>query len=71
MIDMKARELLRILKDAGCTQVSQVGSHLKIRCGKCTTIVPMHDGEDIKLGTLKSIERHCERCLGKKWLTGR
>ena len=64
---MKARELLKILSDAGCTQASQKGSHLKIRCGKCSTVVPMHNG-DIPKGTLRSIERHLEECLGKDWL---
>lgn len=64
---MKARELRKILKAHGCIEVRQKGSHLFIRCAKCTTIVPVHVG-DIKSGTLRAIERELEECLGKGWL---
>ena len=68
---MRARELLRILKDRGCVVVSRESSHIKVRCGECVTTVPDHKGEDIKKGTLHAIQRQLERCLGKGWLTGR
>jgi predicted RNA binding protein YcfA (HicA-like mRNA interferase family) len=65
---MKARELRRILKLQGCVEVRQRGSHLRIECGSCTTTVPIHSGEDLGPGLLRSIERDLEPCLGKGWL---
>ncbi len=64
---MTARELLKILRKAGCVEVRQKGSHLVIRCGKCQTTVPVHKGEGIKKGTLAAIGRNLEPCLGKDW----
>ncbi len=66
---MKSRELLRLLRRQGCVEVRQKGSHLLVRCGKCISIVPVHQGEDLKRGTLKAIEKQLEPCLGKGWLT--
>ena len=65
---MRARELLRLLKRLGCTEVRQKGSHVLVRCGVCAAVVPVHAGEDIKTGTLRAIERQLEPCLGKGWL---
>ena len=65
---VRARELLRRLKDLGCVEVRQKGSHVIVRCGDCTSVVAVHAGEDIKAGTLRAIERQLERCLGKGWL---
>jgi predicted RNA binding protein YcfA (HicA-like mRNA interferase family) len=65
---MTARELRKILKGFSCVEVRQTGSHLVIRCGECQTVVPVHKGKDIKLGTLKGIEKDLECCLGKGWL---
>jgi predicted RNA binding protein YcfA (HicA-like mRNA interferase family) len=65
---MTARELRRILRDLGCIEVRQKGSHLLVRCGDCTTVVPVHAGETIGPGLLRAIERQLEPCLGKGWL---
>ena len=65
---MKARELRRILKSRGCAEVRQRGSHLRIECGSCATTVPVHSGEDLGLGLLRSIERNLEPCPGRGWL---
>ena len=65
---MTARELLRLLKRLGCTVTPGKGSHMKVQCGTCKTSIPAHAGEDIKLGTLRAIEKHLEPCLGKGWL---
>jgi predicted RNA binding protein YcfA (HicA-like mRNA interferase family) len=51
----------------GCLEVRQSGSHVILRCGTCQTVVPKHGG-DIRPGTLRSIERDVEPCLGKGWL---
>jgi hypothetical protein len=39
-----------------------------VRIGQYQTVVPVHQGEDIKKGTLRSIERDLEPVLGKGWL---
>jgi predicted RNA binding protein YcfA (HicA-like mRNA interferase family) len=65
-IDMTASELMRILKRRGCVVKPGKGSHMKVVCGKCGTVVPMHRG-DIPPGTLRSIVRLLEPCLGKDW----
>jgi predicted RNA binding protein YcfA (HicA-like mRNA interferase family) len=62
-----ARDLLRLLRRLGCVEVRQRGSHVLVRCGECTAVVPVHAGEDIKTGTLRAIERQLEPCLGKGW----
>ena len=63
---MTAKDLRRILRSFGCVEVRQRGSHLRIECGRCTTTVPVHAGEDI--GLLRRIERDLEPCLEKGWL---
>jgi predicted RNA binding protein YcfA (HicA-like mRNA interferase family) len=65
---MKANELRRILKRKGCVEVRQVGSHLRVQCGKCFSTIPVHAGEDLGKGLLRAIERDLEPCLGKNWL---
>lgn len=57
-----------MLKDLGCVEVRQKGSHIIVRCGACTSVVPAHAGEDLKVGTLRAIERQLEPCLGKGWM---
>jgi predicted RNA binding protein YcfA (HicA-like mRNA interferase family) len=65
---MTARELRRILRSKGCVEVRQQGSHLRVRCGTCTTTIPVHKGEDIGTGLLHKIERDLAPCLGEGWL---
>lgn len=65
---MTARELRKILKAHGCVELRQKGSHLFVQCGKCTTVVVVKKGEDLRTGTLRAIERQLEPCLGKGWL---
>jgi len=64
---LRAGDLRRILRRAGCVEVRQSGSHLVVRCGTCQTVVPVHGG-DLPAGTLRSIERDLEVCLGERWL---
>jgi len=44
---MSSRELRRILRRKGCTELRQRGSHLVVQCGHCQTVVPVHTGEDL------------------------
>lgn len=68
---MTARELRSLLKQFGCVEVRQKGSHLRVECGTCVTTIPVHKGEDIRPGTLRQIEpRPCavsRKELAKKW----
>jgi len=66
---MTGREVLRTIERDGCVRVRQRGSHVIVRCpGGCQTVVPLHAGEDIPIGTLRAIERALEPCLGEGWL---
>ncbi len=65
---MRARDLLRRLRALGCTVVAGKGSHVKVRCGACLSVIPVHQGEELKKGTLRAIERQLEPCLGEGWL---
>lgn len=63
-----ARELRRLLKTLSCIDVRRKGSHIRIRCGACTTTIPAHPVKILGKGLLASIERDLEPCLGKGWL---
>lgn len=53
-LETNSRKLLRVLKEAGFEEVSKRGSHLKLRKGDLTVILP-HPKKDLPLGTVKSI----------------
>jgi len=66
---MTGREVRKLLKKHGCEELHWNGSHLNVRCGTCHTAIPIHGGEDIGYGLLKSIERDLAPCIGiKRWL---
>lgn len=66
---MTGREVLRRVEGLGCTVVRQCGSHVMVRCpGGCQTVIPIHRGQDVPIGTLRSIERALAPCLGEGWL---
>lgn len=65
---MKGKEVLRIIKARGGEVVRQSGSHVRVKAGKCSTTVPVHAGEDLGPGLLRSIEKDLEPCFGPKWL---
>ncbi len=52
-------EILKQLKANGFIEVSQTGSHLKLFNKKTrrSTIVPIHKGKEIPIGTIKAIEK--------------
>ena len=53
---LSGRDVVRALKKLGFVEVSQRGSHKKLRhADGRTVIVPMHD--EVALGTLRSIMR--------------
>ncbi len=58
---LKARDIIKVLKKLGFSEVRQKGSH---RCFKHPdgrfTLVPIHGGEDISRGLLRQILREIE-----------
>ena len=67
-LQVTGKDLLRRLRDLGCEEVRQVGSDVRMHCGKCVTTVPVHAGQDLPPVTLRAIERDLEPCLGRRWL---
>ncbi len=66
---MTGKDLLRrLVREFGCQEVRQKGSHVRVRCGDCFTTIPVHAGEGLRAGLLASIRRDLEPCLGKGWL---
>lgn len=67
---MKARALRKILKTLGCIEVRQKGSHIRVECpcSQHKTTILDYQGEDLKIGTLKQIEKDLADCLGANWL---
>lgn len=53
-LETNSRKLLKLLKAAGFEEVSKRGSHLKLRRGNQTVILP-HPKKDLPLGTVRSI----------------
>ncbi len=65
---MKARKILQVLRERGCIEVRQKGSHIRVKCKHCFSTIPCHGSDDLKVGTLKQIQKDLEPCLGKEWL---
>ncbi len=66
------KDLVREIKRATGAGVAYVqrqarGSHVRISVGSCRTSVPVHAGQDLPPGTLRSIVRDLEPCLGEGW----
>ncbi|ATQ56192.1 type II toxin-antitoxin system HicA family toxin [Paracoccus yeei] len=55
-LETNSRKLLKRLKDEGFEEVSKTGSHLKLRKGDRTVILP-HPKKDLPLGTVRGIYR--------------
>lgn len=56
-LETNSRKLVGVLQDAGLEGVSKKGSHLKLRKGGRTVILP-HPKKDLPIGTVRSI---CQR----------
>lgn len=53
-LETNSRKLLKLLKAASYEEISKKGSHLKLRKGDRTVILP-HPKKDLPLGTVRSI----------------
>ena len=63
----RARDIIKKLKQAGFKEISQRGSHLKLKKGKLVVIVPIHGGKDLGIGLIKAIEKQSNvKLLGEK-----
>lgn len=54
---VSGKKIIKILKKAGWTVVSQTGSHVKLRRGSNITHVPVHGNKDLGKGLVKEIEK--------------
>jgi predicted RNA binding protein YcfA (HicA-like mRNA interferase family) len=54
---MKAADIIKKLKKQGWEQARQKGSHVQMKKDGVTCPVPVHGSKDVRIGTLKSIER--------------
>ncbi len=54
---MNAKEILKILKQNGFYKLRQKGSHIRLTDGFKFATVPSHGKKDIKIGTIKNIEK--------------
>lgn len=52
--ERNSRKLVQVLRSNGFEEVSQRGSHLKLRKGDTIVIVP-HPKKDLPLGTVRAI----------------
>ena len=59
-LETNSRKLLALLKAEGFEEVSSRGSHVKLRKGDRTVILP-HPKKDLPLGTVRSI--YCQAGL--------
>lgn len=53
-LETNSGKLLKVLKSAGFEEISKKGSHLKLRKGERTVILP-HPKKDLPLGTVRNI----------------
>ncbi|MBL4929338.1 type II toxin-antitoxin system HicA family toxin [Fuscibacter oryzae] len=53
-LEANSKKLLKILKDAGFEEISKRGSHLKLRKGNTTLVMP-HPKKDLPLGLVRAI----------------
>lgn len=66
---MTGREILRRIEKLGRERLRRRGSHVIVRCpGGCQTVIPIHRGQELPIGTSRRIERALTPCLGEGWL---
>ena len=53
-LETNSKKLLKVLLEAGFVEISKKGSHLKLRKGDKTVILP-HPKKDLPLGTVRNI----------------
>lgn len=54
---LSGRDLIRLLRQHGYEVVSQAGSHVKLRRGETTIIVPVHGTRSLARATMLGILR--------------
>ncbi len=57
-----------MIREKGGDILRQKGSHVRVQAGECFATDPDHGSRALPRGTLRSIERQLEPCLGKGWL---
>ncbi|HPB76117.1 MAG TPA: type II toxin-antitoxin system HicA family toxin [Chromatiaceae bacterium] len=54
---MNGKRVIAILQEAGCVILRQEGSHCQLGKDGLRTTVPVHGKQDLKPGTMSSIQR--------------
>ncbi|MDP2769444.1 MAG: hypothetical protein A2461_04945 [Burkholderiales bacterium RIFOXYC2_FULL_59_8] len=54
---MNGKQIIKLLLTQGFVELRVTGSHHILGNGTCKVTVPVHGTADVKLGTLKSIEK--------------
>lgn len=57
MGNRRAKDIVRKLKENGFQEISQKGSHKKLKKGQKVVIVPDHGGKDLGTGLIRKIEK--------------
>ncbi len=57
MGNRRAKDIIKILKENDFEEISQKGSHRKLKKGQIIVIVPDHGGKDLGTGLIKKIEK--------------
>jgi predicted RNA binding protein YcfA (HicA-like mRNA interferase family) len=57
LLSMNGKQVLKILEANGWVQTRINGSHHLLKKGDASVVVPVHGAKDLKIGTLKDIEK--------------
>jgi predicted RNA binding protein YcfA (HicA-like mRNA interferase family) len=60
---VSGKEVVRRLVSSGWLVVSRRGSHVKLRRGALTVVVPLHANSTLGIGLLRAIERQTGEML--------
>jgi predicted RNA binding protein YcfA (HicA-like mRNA interferase family) len=62
-VPISGKQVVRRLQKLGWSVVGKKGSHVKLRKGDVSIVVPVHGNHDLGLGLLKAIEKQAGEVL--------
>jgi predicted RNA binding protein YcfA (HicA-like mRNA interferase family) len=63
LMPISGKKIVKILRDNGWEIISKKGSHVKLKKGERTTIIPVHGNKDLGKGLIKAIEKQTDEEL--------
>ena len=54
---LSGKKIVQRLTKLGWARISQKGSHVKLKKGQATVVVPVHSNQDLGRGLVRSIEK--------------